>query len=65
MSAELPVMGQSSNISGLLFAAGFRVNGSGMDPIAGKVMSGLICEGSSNHDLSHLSPSRFNAPGIR
>lgn len=56
----LPVMGETPEVSGFVWATGFSGHGFGIGPAAGKVLAQLIDEGASEFDLSAFSPERFN-----
>ncbi len=59
MPDGIPVLGESSNISGLFIGAGFSGGGFGMGPISGKILSDLVCDGQTPHPIQQLDPSRF------
>ena len=60
MPDALPVLGEAPNISGLFIGACFSGGGFGMGPVSGKILSDLICDGRTEHNLEPFSPMRFN-----
>jgi glycine/D-amino acid oxidase-like deaminating enzyme len=55
----LPVMGESAEVAGFIWATGFSGHGFGIGPIAGKLLAQLIDEGKTDFDLSAFRPERF------
>ena len=55
----LPVIDRLDRPSGLLLATGFNGHGFGMGPMAGRLVSELILDGDTSHDLSAFRFDRF------
>ncbi len=56
----VPVMDAIPEHAGLFLATGFSGHGFGIGPGAGKVMTGLVCDDSSEFDLTRFRFSRFS-----
>jgi glycine/D-amino acid oxidase-like deaminating enzyme len=59
MPDELLVIGESSICPGQFVGAVLSGNGFAMDSVVGKKLSNLNTQGSSKHDLSAFSNTRF------
>jgi glycine/D-amino acid oxidase-like deaminating enzyme len=59
MPDALPVMGESPEVAGFVWATGFSGHGFGIGPALGKAMAQLIENGSCEFDLVPFSPARF------
>lgn len=61
----LPVIGESPEVGGLFYAAGYYRNGILLAPAAGEALADLITDGRSNglpRSLALFSPARFSRP---
>jgi len=56
----LPLIGRVDGIEGLFLAAGHEGDGIALSPVTGKVVSDLICDGSTFVDMSPFHPNRFD-----
>lgn len=58
----LPVLGESADVKGLFYAAGFYRNGILLAPAAGEIVADLLTNGATRlpaRVLKHFSPARF------
>jgi len=56
----VPVLGETPDVRGFVFATGFSGHGFAMGPIVGRTMSELIFDGRSQVDIHGLRYSRFS-----
>lgn len=56
---QLPVLGMSTQVQGLLYASGHYRNGILLSAITGKIAAELIEEGQASLDIASLSPERW------
>ncbi|MFZ0064017.1 MAG: glycine oxidase ThiO [Pyrinomonadaceae bacterium] len=61
---NLPVLGKSSEIDGLFFAAGHYRNGILLAPLTGELLAGLIADNVVAEELHTFAPDRFAAIGV-
>ena len=54
-----PVLGFAEAVRGFVFATGFSGHGFGMGPLSGQIVSELIVDGESSHDLHPFRYERF------
>lgn len=59
----VPVIGEAPTHPGLIMATGFSGHGFAMGPIAGRLVSELICDGQPSFDLHAFRLSRFAEVG--
>lgn len=57
------IVGEAPGVRGLYVIGGCNVGGLSVSPALGQILSELICQGETSHDISRMSPSRF-ARGI-
>lgn len=56
---ELPIIGRSSTMPGVIYATGHYRNGVLLTPLTASVVSDLVLEGREAPELAHTRPSRF------
>lgn len=57
----LPLIGWVNGLEGFLMAAGHEGDGIALSPVTGKVVSELICDGSTFVDMTPFDPNRFTS----
>ena len=55
----IPVLGESRQVGGFIFATGFSGHGLALGPIAGKLTAELIADGQPSLDIHHMDYARF------
>jgi glycine oxidase len=61
----LPVLGESADVRGLFYAAGFYRNGILLAPAVGEIVAGILTGGATRippRSLEAFSPARFRRP---
>lgn len=55
----LPLIGRVDGLEGFFMAAGHEGDGIALSPVTGKIVSELICDGSTFVEMSPFAPNRF------
>lgn len=61
---DLPVLGESAEVSGLFYAAGHYRNGILLAPITGETIAEQVVSGVASAQMSAFSPDRFQLAGV-